>query len=61
MTQTKEQPKCRWCKKGKNKALGEIKYYIIADDLERPKPYHKKCIDELYFEAILKMSGIEHT
>lgn len=46
--------KCRYCGKGgKN-----IKYYIIADDLEKPKPYHPACIKKLNFEIMLKLSDI---
>ena len=33
-----KQPKCRYCGKS-----GNILYYVIADDLEHPVPYHKKC------------------
>lgn len=46
--------KCRRC----GKSTGKIKFFVIADDLENPKPYHKKCIDELYFEVMIKLSDI---
>ena len=38
-----ERTKCRWC----NKNDGIIKYYIIADDKENPRPYHVACMEEL--------------
>lgn len=44
--------KCRWCKK----SHGVIKFYIIADDLEHPKPYHPACLRELKIEVIRKLS-----
>ncbi len=47
--------KCRWCGKSK----GIIKYYIIADDLENPKPYHTACIRKLEMEVIMKLSDIK--
>lgn len=43
--------KCRWCKK----SGGVIKYYIIADDIENPKPYHPSCIRLLDYEVIKKL------
>lgn len=48
MTKTK----CRWC----NKSEGILKYYIIADDMENPKPYHPSCIRKLEIEVIMKLS-----
>lgn len=50
----KEKVKCRWC----GKATGIIKYYIIADDMEKPKPYHAGCIRKLEDEVIRKLSDI---
>lgn len=44
-------PKCRWC----NKTRKPIKYYVIADDLENPKPYHKICLNKMYFKAMLEI------
>jgi hypothetical protein len=44
--------KCRWC----GKSNGIVKYYIIADDLENPKPYHPACIRKLDLEVIMKLS-----
>lgn len=46
--------KCRWC----DKRIGLIKWYIIADNLEEPKPYHPACIRKLEMEVILKLSDI---
>lgn len=43
MTKKTKKDKCRGC----GKSTGKIKYYIIADDLEHPRAYHRKCIDEL--------------
>jgi len=48
-----KKPKCRYCGKG-----GIIKYYIIADDMEHPKPYHTACIRKLEMEVIMKLSDI---
>lgn len=48
--------KCRWCQKSR----GVIKYYIIADDLEKPKPYHPGCIRKLEMEVIMKLSDTTH-
>lgn len=44
--------RCRGC----NKSHGVIKFYIIADDMENPKPYHPACIRNLYIEVIMKLS-----
>ena len=46
--------KCRWC----GKSNGIIKFYIIADDLENPKPYHPACIRKLQIEVVRKLSDI---
>lgn len=51
---TKEKVKCRWC----GKSTPPIKFYIIADDMENPKPYHPACIRELKYEVIRKLSDI---
>ena len=51
----KTKHKCRWC----GKSSGVIKLYIIADDLENPKPYHASCIRELRIEIIRKLSDTE--
>lgn len=51
----KEKPKCRWCKKG-----GNLKYYIIADDMENPKPYHKTCIEKMKMEALTALWKISN-
>jgi len=45
--------KCRWCGKG-----GKLKWYIIADDMENPKPYHKKCIEKMKIEAMFALYKI---
>ena len=44
----KQKMKCRGCGKS------TVKRYIIADDLENPKPYHKHCIDKLLIEVYLE-------
>lgn len=46
--------KCRGC----NKFKGVIKYYIIADDLEQPKPYHPACLRNLQYEVLKKLSDV---
>jgi len=46
---------CRWC----NKKTGVIKFYIIADNLEEPKPYHPACIRKLNIEVMMKLSDIK--
>lgn len=45
---------CRYC----GKATGIRKYYIIADDLEKPKLYHPACIRKLKLEVMMKLSDI---
>lgn len=47
--------RCRGC----GKDTGIIKYYIIADDLENPKPYHPDCIMDLKIEAIMRLGDIK--
>ena len=42
--------KCRYCGKG-----GKLKHYIIGDDMEHPKPYHKKCMEKLKLEMMIKI------
>lgn len=51
----KTKHKCRWC----GKSTGVIKFYIIADDLENPKPYHPACIRKLQQEVMMKLSDTE--
>lgn len=46
---------CRGC----GKTTGTIKFYIIADNMEEPKAYHKKCIDKLHLEVLMNLSGIK--
>jgi hypothetical protein len=46
--------KCRWC----DKSHGIIKYYIIADNIEEPRPYHPACIRKLKLEVFIKLSDI---
>lgn len=46
---------CRGC----GKSSGKIGFYIIADNLEEPKPYHKKCIDKLHMDVWMSISGIK--
>lgn len=50
MTMTKRKNICRWC----GKSSGKIKFYIIADDMENPKPYHSACMAILHIEALKK-------
>jgi len=54
MGMKKQKQKCRWC----GKDSGIIKFYIIADDLEKPKPYHPACIRKLQIEVLMKLSDI---
>ena len=44
--------KCRGC----GSSLSVIKWWIIADDLENPKPYHASCMRKLKTEIIMKLS-----
>lgn len=37
---------CRWCGNLTNE------FYVIADDLENPKPYHKDCINQMFIKAL---------
>jgi len=53
--QRPKKEKCRWC----GKSNGVIKFYIIADDLEKPKPYHTACIRKLKMAVIMKKSDIK--
>ena len=48
-------PVCRGC----NKSTGILKYYIIADDLEKPKPYHASCMRNFKIEVIRKLSDMK--
>ena len=45
--------KCRYCGKQTKKL------YIIADDLEHPKPYHKKCYDKLIMDCFIAIAKDE--
>lgn len=47
--------KCRGCTNPKSK----VKFYIIADDLENPKPYCKECIDELNMRVMMILCGLD--
>lgn len=47
---TKKTIKCRGCGKG-----GRLKNYIIADDLENPRPYHKKCMEQMMLEVMIQL------
>ena len=47
----KGKPKCRGCQKTRG-----VGFYVIGDDLENPRPYCQKCIDEVYWKAWLKLS-----
>jgi len=51
----KKKTVCRWCKKSN----GVIKFYVIADDLENPKPYHPACIMKLQMEVFMNLSDIQ--
>ena len=48
-------PKCRGCKTEK-----DVGFYIIGDDLEHPKPYCEKCIDDVYWKAMLELEKLNH-
>ena len=43
--------KCSWC----GKSGGKMSWYIIADDMERPRPYHPKCYNEMFDELLVKI------
>jgi hypothetical protein len=45
--------KCRYCKKTDTKKLGNVKFYILGDNLEEPKAYHEKCLKKLWDEIIV--------
>lgn len=51
-----EKPACRWC----GKKTGKIRFYVIADDLERLKPYHKKCMKDLFMTVLIQLSLESH-
>lgn len=44
--------KCRWC----DSSRPVIKWYVIADDMENPKPYHPACIRKLHDEVLMKLA-----
>lgn len=46
---------CRWC----GKTTGVIKFFIIADDMEQPKPYHPACLDKMLMEAQLRIAKLK--
>lgn len=48
----KPKVKCRWC----GKTSSPIKYYIIADNLEEPKPYHPSCMKKFNLEVIKRLN-----
>ena len=45
-----QKPKCRRC----GKSSGSLGMYVIADDLENLKAYHKKCWSMLWMEIIMQ-------
>ena len=45
--------KCIYCGKPTEKA------YIIADDLENPRPMCKKCIDDFQWECMLELGRLK--
>lgn len=47
--------KCKGCSRSDR----VIKFYIIADDIEDPRPYHPACIRELQIEVWMKLSDIK--
>lgn len=47
-------PKCGICGSKKN-----VKHYIIADDLENPRPRCKKCMDEIKLSVLMTLSEKE--
>ena len=47
MSKKGSKAKCKVC--GTTKGVG---FYVIADDLENPQPYCKKCYDEFRMECI---------
>ena len=49
-----KQNKCRDCGTDKN-----IKYYVIADDIENHKPYCEKCILKLRMDILELLSKNE--
>jgi hypothetical protein len=50
----KNKIKCRGC--GSDK--GVMKWYVIADDIETPRPYHPGCIIKFRIGVIRKLSDI---
>lgn len=48
----KKKTRCNFCNKPAK--IGKpLKYYVIADDIENPRPFHSKCIEELRIKIIL--------
>lgn len=50
----KSKAKCRYCMKDDKHE--EIKYYIIADNLEEPKAYHPSCMEKFKLECFIELS-----
>lgn len=44
---------CRYC----SKTDGRIKFYIIADNMEEPKPYHFECMQKFKMDVLQQLSG----
>lgn len=54
--QKSELLKCNLC--GKPAKIGKpLKYYVIADDIENPRPFHSKCIEKLRLKIILNIGN----
>ena len=54
MKKEKKFCKCRYCNKE-----GKLNGYIIADDMENLKFYHKECIEKLKIEALAALYKIK--
>lgn len=39
---------CRWCGKP------TTEWFVIGDDLENPKPYHKDCLEAMKIEILIE-------
>jgi hypothetical protein len=55
MKKKKRKVTCNYCKKSK----GKIKFYVISDDLENPRPYHEMCYEKFTLLVIAKLSRME--
>ena len=50
-----EKYRCIYC----GKVDKRVKFYVIADDMENPKPYHKTCFKKFQLDVLIKLSELD--